>query len=196
MIAASVTAARERMHKLVFRLTMIELFGVGVAVILSGLAVAAVHADSMGQKWPTVITSLIAAGLVLSLLGAGLGWALGGQATALARRIDIAAAMADQGIAEARVIRAQQEAMHHVLLKLVENDQAMIAELGRMRYDERERLELLGQMKEITAKAITVRTQPLDLDHERDKAFKLGYRVRDAELRSRVTRLKDPRQGT
>lgn len=154
MIVASIVAAKERMNKLAARLSLIESVGVGMAIVLAVAAAAAVRADAAGQKWPTVITSLIAAGLVVSLLGAGCGWVIGGQATALARRIDVASSMGEQAMQQARVLVAQQEAMYHTLRMLLENDRALIAELGRIRAVERERLEDLADLRRSIIKTI------------------------------------------
>ena len=151
MITASVTAARERMRKFVDRLEQIEWVALALALAFAVAAAFAIHADSIGQKWPTVITSLIVAGLVVSLLGAGFGWAIVGSATALARRIDVAAAMGEEAMSEAKALRANLEALTWAVQALNEGQRAIIAELGRMRYDERERAEKLQTLAGIVA---------------------------------------------
>jgi len=203
MMSASATAARARLRQVVHRLTVAERAALAVAAILGVAAVAAIHADAAGREWPDVATALIAAGLGAALLAAGIGWALVSSATALARRIDVAATLGSQALDELRTLRASLDAMQWRreadgvagadARRIDDILRAVIAEMGRMRMAERDRMAAMVTISKAIVRATAHQEQARELTAEMerliDEAFMTGYAVRDAEQRGKVVRL-------
>lgn len=201
MMSASATAARARLRQVVHRLTVAERAALAAAAALGLAAVAAIHADAAGREWPDVATALIAAGLGASLLAAGIGWAIVGSATALARRVDVAATLGSQALDELRTLRVSIDAMRYAVQDLMQRQReadrgslestvpdlggtvglivadlrAVIAELGRLRMDARDREVMIADMR--AAMAQMERRHQARLREVARIAVEQGYRA-------------------